>query len=240
MKKVPRWLAITVAVLGILVNLRVMVSGFWLLWNWAHLRFAGGPYFYYGYFNRGVAWLLISALCLAVAGMTLWKQNTYFVFPLLLLAVGVVCVTALPELRLDLAMQTTRLLGHADHSLSDWDDSHGRFPADERELREALATRPLREAAIFFQNGQPIPYGVRVVTNATAPVFEPLPPAPGTVVYAVSSDQKEYWLVVTTLRSPVGGPVVIHHVAGDYDPGKVLVMNRKHHNPGEGYQPFIE
>lgn len=119
MKKVPRWLAVTVAVLGILVSFRVMVSGFWLLWNWVHLRLSGGPYFQYDYLARGVAWLLISALCLSSAGITLWRRDTNFVFPFLSLIVGLVCLSALPELRLELAMQATKLLGHADHSLSD-------------------------------------------------------------------------------------------------------------------------
>ena len=84
------------------------------------------------------------------------------------------------------------LLGHADHSLSDWDETHSRFPSDEQELREALAIRPLREPAVFFVGSHAIPYDTRIVTNAIGPALEPVPPKPGTIVYAVTSDQKEY------------------------------------------------
>jgi hypothetical protein len=219
-----------------------MILGGSLLGSYISLRVSGAPYYYYGYLTHAVFWLLVSALGIATAGITIWRRSSYDFFPVLSLIVGVVCLIVLPNAgpRLNLAEATTKLLGHADHSLSDWDESHGRFPSNERESREALALRPLHEPAIFFRNGNPIPYDVRVVTNAVGPVFEPLPPDPGTVIYAVSSDQKEYWLVVTTLRNPVGGPVVVHHVASDYGPGEALVMNRKHHNPGERYQPFIE
>ena len=133
-----------------------------------------------------------------------------------------------------------KILGHADHSLSDWDEAHGRFPSSEEELRKALAVRPLQERAIYFREGKPISYDVRIVTNATGPSLETVPPDPGTVVYAVSSDYKEYWLTITTLRNPAGGPVALEHIAGLFEIEPIWVMNRKHHNSGEGYQPFIE
>lgn len=242
MKRAPRWLALIVAVLGILANLPGMILGGSLLGSYIRLRVSGAPYFKYEYLPHAVLWLLVSALGIAAAGVTIWRRSSYDFFPVFSLIVGFVCLIVLPNAspRFDQAEATTKLLGHADHSLSDWDESHGMFPSNERELREALALRPLREHAIFFRNGNPIPYDVRVITNAVGPVLEPLPPDPGTVIYAVSSDQKEYWLVVTTLRNPVGGPVLVHHAASDYDAGEALVMNRKHHSPGERYQPFIE
>jgi hypothetical protein len=42
------------------------------------------------------------------------------------------------------------------------------------------------------------------------------------------------------IGNPVGGPVVLEHIAGLYELEPIWVMHRKHHNPGEGYQPFIE
>jgi len=242
MKKAPRRLQIIVAVLGVMVNLPAARFGSSLLWNWIHLRVWGGPYFHYGYLTNALLWLLVSATGISLAAMAMWKSNAYDIFPVLSVIVGLICTFALPNVapRLDLAEATTKLLGHADHSLSDWDELHGRFPSDERELREALALRPLSEPAIFFRDGKSISYDVRVVTNAVAPTFEPLPSNPGTIVYAVNSNYKEYWLVITTLQSPVAGPVAVHHIAGEYDPGEILIMNRKHHNPGDGYQPFIE
>ena len=77
-------------------------------------------------------------------------------------------------------------------------------------------------------------------TNAIGPSEEGVPPNPGTVIYAVSSDFKEYWLTMTTLRNPVGGPVALEHIGGQFDWAPIWVMHRKHRNPGEGYYPFIE
>lgn len=133
-----------------------------------------------------------------------------------------------------------RILGHADRSLSDWDEAHGKFPQNQQELHEALASRPLSEPAVFFMRGQTIPYTVCFVPNAAGPALETVPSQPGAIVYAVSSDYKEYWLTVTSLRDPIGGPVALEHAAGLYELEPVWVVNRKHHAPGSGWQPFIE
>jgi hypothetical protein len=133
-----------------------------------------------------------------------------------------------------------RILGHADHSLSDWDEAHGRFPTNEDELRKALAVRPLQEPAIYFRRGRPIPYDIKIETNAAGPYEGTVPSNPGTVVYAVSSDYKEYWLTMTTLQNPAVGPVVWERVPDHSHPEPIRVMHRKHHNPGERYQGFIE
>jgi hypothetical protein len=242
MKRAPRWSVVIVAVLGTVTNLPALIFSVSLLGSWVRLHVSGVPHFNYGYLSNGAPWLVGSSLGLVTAGVTLLKRSSPQLLAIVSLALGLVGLSILPNVgpRLDLAEATTRLLGHADHSLSDWADSHGSFPADERELREALAIRPLREPAIFSQDGRPIPYDVRIVSNAFGPALEPVPPDPGTLVYAVSSDHKEYWLIITTLRNPVGGPVVVNHIAGEYDPGEVLVMHRKRNNPGARSQGFIE
>jgi hypothetical protein len=240
MKKAPRWSAVTVAVLGLLANLRVMVFGFSLLENWVRLHLTGSLYFHYGYLAHAVSWILVSAVGIMAAGAIIWKPTSYDVLPISSLAVGLTCMSLLPQIDMEMAEQASRILGHADHSLADWDESHGRFPADERELRAALAVRPLHESAIFFQNGRPVPYDLQFVSNAVGPALEPVPPNPGTLIYAVTPDLREYWLVMSSLRHRVGGPVVLLHIVGDYEQGEIWMMNRKHHNPGEGYKPFIE
>jgi hypothetical protein len=81
---------------------------------------------------------------------------------------------------------------------------------------------------------------VRIVTNATGPSLGVVPTNPGTIVYAVSPDNKDYWLTMTTIRNPAGGQVEWEHIAGLFDQEPIWVMHRKHHSPGEGYDPFIE
>ena len=190
----------------------------------------------------GLVCLLLSGLGLGLAARAIWKKSFCVIVSVASLFLGLGGALILPDVgpQIEMAGANQRILGHADHSLSDWDEAHARFPSSEKELREAFAVRPLQEPAIYFQQGKPIPYDVRIVTNAAGPSVGAVPPNPGTVVYAVSSDHKDYWLTMTTLRNPAGGPVAWEHIAGGFDREPIWVMHRKHHNPGEGYQPFIE
>jgi hypothetical protein len=242
MVKASTWFSRAVAAMGILANIPAVFFSLSLLGSWISLHTSHYPYFHYGYFRAALPWFASSTLAISAAAMTMFRRTSNILLPVFSFGVGLVGVIFLPNTgpRFELQEATTKLLGHADHSLSDWDDSHGKFPLDERELREALTARPLQEPAIFYQDGRPIAYDVRVVTNANAPASQPIPTKPGTLVYAISSDGKEYWLTITTLRAPVGGLVVMHRVEGDYQRENIFIMNRKHHNPGDGYQSFIE
>ncbi len=242
MNKALRWTAIVIAGVGAFTNLPALVTGFSLLRDSLRLHTSDGPYFSWPYLATASICLLFSGLGLGMAIQAIWQQNFRILASVVSLVVGLGCMVTLPNIgpRLDMAGAIQRLLGHADHSLSDWDEAHGRFPSNEGELRKALALRPLQESAIFFLHGNPIPYNVRIVTNATGPSPGTVPSNPGTVIYAVSSDYKEYWLTITTLRNPVAGPVALEHIGGPFELEPIWVMNRKHHNPGEGYQPFIE
>lgn len=177
-----------------------------------------------------------------IGGAGIWKKSFCVMASVASLFLGLGCAVVLPNVgpRLDMAGANQEILGHADHSLSDWDEAHGTFPVNEEELRQALAVRPLKEPSVYFQQGKPIAYDVRIVTNATGPFEGPVPSNPGTVVYAVSSDYKDYWLTMTTLRSPAGGQVTWEHLAWEFDLEPIWVMHRRHHHLGEGYQPFIE
>lgn len=242
MKKELRWLAILVAVLGALTNLPGLITGFSFLRGWIRLYTSHGPYFQWSYLPIGMACVLLSGFGIEMAAHAIWRQRFCVLAAAVSLIIGLGAMLELPEVgpQLDKAEAMQRLLGHADHSLADWDEAHGRFPANEQELRQVLASRPLHEPPVFFLHGEPIPYDVRVITDACGPEVEIIPPNPGTIIYAVTSDYKRYWLTITTLRDPVGGPVVLEHIAGQYEQEPVWVMTRKHHVPGEGYWPTIE
>jgi hypothetical protein len=240
--KVLRSTAIVIAGCGALLNLPALVLGFCFLWNWIRVHTSDGPYFQWSYLAAGLVCLLLSGIGLELAARAIWKRDFWAMASVASFFLGLGCMVTLPNVgpRLSMAAANQRILGHADHSLSDWDEVHGKFPSDEEELRKALAVRPLQAPAIYFERGKPISYDVRIVTNATGPSVGAVPPNPGTVVYAVSSDYKYYWLTITTLRNPAGGPVAWEHIAGLFDLEPVWVMHRKHHHPGEGYQPFME
>lgn len=242
LRRALRWTAIFIAAVGALANLPALITGFSLLEDWIRLHTWDGPYFKWHYLSMALAVLLLSGLGLGLAARAMRRERFCVLASVASFFLGIGCMVNLPNVgpRIEMAGAVQRLLGHADHSLSDWDEAHGRFPSNEEELRKALSGRPLRESAIFFVHGNPIPYDVRIRTDATGPSLETVPSDPGTVIYAVTSDHKEYWLTITSLRNPVGGPVTLEHIAGLFDREPIWVMHRKHHNPGEGYYPFIE
>jgi hypothetical protein len=233
------WFSLVLAGIGIVANIPALLCSLSLLRNWIALQTSHDPYFHYGYFSVAVPWLAASTLGISIAAIGIVRRRSNIFLQVFSLAIGLVGVFLLPNIgpRYDLQEAATKILGHADQSLSDWDDTHGTFPSDERELRDALATHPLHEGAIFYEDGKPLTYDVRLIANADAPALEPIPSKPGTLVYAVSSDSKEFWLTISTLQTPVGGAVVILRRA---QRGSAFVANRKHHNPGERYQSFFE
>lgn len=237
-KKTLRWIAVVIAVLGALFSLPVLARGLYFLWGWVRVHTSHSPYFQWSYLTTGLICVFVASLGVALATRAIRRKDFYIVASMASLLVGLASEVVLPNVgpEVDMPGASERILGHADHSLSDWDEAHGRFPSSEGELREALARRPLQELPIYFRQGRPVPYDVRILTNATSAFRGLPPPNPGTIVYAVSADYKVYWLTITTLKSPLGGGVTWEHL---FDPQSVWVMRRKHHNPGEG-NAFIE
>lgn len=230
------------AACGALFNVPALVLGLSFLWKWIEVHSSHGPYFRWPYLVAALTCVVLSGLGFGFAIRAIWGKRFRIAASVASLFLGLGCAAVLPNVgpQLDMAGANQRILGHADHGLSDWDEAHGRFPTNEDELRKALAVRPLQESAIYFRGGKPIPYDVQIETSAAGPYEGTVPSNPGTVVYAVSADCKEYWLTMTTLKNPAVGPVVWEHVAGLFQLEPIWVMHRKHHNPGEGYQPFIE
>lgn len=227
---------------GALFNVPALVVGLSFLWMWIQVQTSDSPYFRWSYFVVGLVFVVLSGLGFGLAMPAIRGNRFRIAASVESLFLGLGCVVVLPNVapHLDMAHANQKILGHADHSLSDWDEAHGQFPNNEDELRKALAVRPLQEPAIYFRRGRPIPYDVQIETNATGPSEGTVPPNPGTMVYAVSSDYKEYWLTMTTLHTPAVGPVVWEHVGGLFDLEPILVGHRKHHKPGDGSQLFIE
>lgn len=237
--RILRWTVVVVASIGAFFNLPALVFGFSFVWDWIRVHTSHEPYFQWPYLVTGLVCLLVSGLGLNLAARAIRAKSFCVVASVMSLLLGLASEVVLPNVgpRTDMAGASERVLGHADHSLSDWDEAHGKFPSNEEELRQALAARPLQEPPIYFRQGKSIPYDVKIATNATGAFVGLPPPNPGTIVYAVSADCKDYWLTITTLRDPLGGAVTWEHL---FDPQSVWVMRRKHHNAGEGHQPFIE
>ena len=228
--------------LGGLLCLAGSHTGIILLVDWVRIEAGPVTYFRYGYLAFGIAWtaLSLTGAALAIYG---FRRNRpgYWIAALLASAIGLAIAVSLPNLHPPFAIMDLRvkhLIGTADQSLAKWDESHGRFPSSQTELLDALAQRPLSEEAIFFAGSQPMAYEIRFVGDAAGRYEGAMPTRPGVLVYAVRKDFDEYWLTVTTLAAPVGGPVVFYHGPGPR--GDMWIMNRTHHEPGKSQQSFIQ
>ncbi len=175
-RKALRWTAVFISGVGALANILALVTGFSLLRDWIRLHTWDGPYFKWHYLLTGSIFLLLSGLGLGIAARAIRRERFCVVASLASFFLGIGCMVTLPDIgpRVEMAGAVQKLFGHADHSLSDWDEAHGRFPSNE-ELRSALSSRPLRESVIFFRDGKPIPYDVRIRTNSTGPSLETVP-----------------------------------------------------------------
>src|ERR1700733_451869 len=150
MSRVARWTTIIIAGVGTLANLPALVTGFSLLRDWVRVLSSDGPYFKWHYLLTALICLSASLLGLGMAVLAMCRERLCVLASIASLCLGIGCMVTLPDVgpRLDMADAVQKLLGHADHSLSDWDETHGRFPSNEEELRMALSVRPLHESKI--------------------------------------------------------------------------------------------
>ena len=171
MHTVLRWMAIVIAGCGAFFNLPALALGCHFLWDWVRVHSSDGVYFRWPYLVVGLVCLLLSGLGLGLAARAIWKKSFCVIVSVASLFLGLGGALILPDVgpQIEMAGANQRILGHADHSLSDWDEAHARFPSSEKELREAFAVRPLQEPAIYFQQGKPIPYDVRIVSKRRWP-----------------------------------------------------------------------
>ena len=240
MKFFQRLKLICLVLTAALLCLPPLTASVTLLHGWYRLKTQPVVYFDYPYVLGGLAWCLVTLLAISPLVYSLLKRTRLVSTSLLAIVIGLVATTVLPEFAPEVKMnlRATRLLGHADQSLAHWDDLHGRFPKDDTELREALNGRPLSEAPIFYSNARGLAYTVKLIPNATKAYDAYLPDQPGIFAYAVRDDFQEYWLTMTTLTEPVGGPAVFYRLPGSN--GQLWVMNRTHRNDGKPQRGFIE
>jgi hypothetical protein len=102
-----------------------------------------------------------------------------------------------------------------------WYENNHRFPANESEFREAMATGPEAwqgrvgpaPTSRYKQRGDSLPYEIVVVTNANGPRLTEVSQRPGVIYYCVSSDLQEFWVSMTSLQADVASTAQIRHIA---------------------------
>lgn len=58
--------------------------------------------------------------------------------------------------------------------------------------------------SLFLRDGQPLPYVIQCIPNATGAALASPPERPGTLVFAVSPDRKQAWFAATILARETG------------------------------------
>ncbi len=240
--KVAQWLMRGAGFGGGLLCLPALATGSAIVLQWIHLKTQFVMYFDYNYFPVGVLWLSCALIGISASVLAVTHRVRYGRAALVAVGIGLISAISVPNggPRAQMITSMTSLLGHADHSLALWDDAHGRFPGSDAELLDALKQRPLGEKPVFAEGTRGLPYAVRLVPDANGPYAALVPNSPGVFVYAIRRDLHEYWLTVTTLDRPVAGRIVFHRVGGDFQNGKLWVINRTHRQDGQLQRGFVE
>lgn len=193
-------------------------------------------HFDYAYGTQFALWAAIAALLAGLAVYTFARRSYYGVLPAIAIMVGLVTVHLAPDMDPRVSMLSTTLirLGHAEKALSDWDETHGRFPGDEDELREAL-TRVLEEPSHFSVGKTPVVCKFELLSNAVSASVRATVTQPCADLCSqgglrgILADRNH-------AREPTSGRVIVATGIGD----EPFVVHRTHLKPGEGYWPHFE
>lgn len=150
--------------------------------------------------------LISDAVMYAAVGCTglfgchrLWRADAGWKWTLMPIAVMVAAI-AIPNFKyghhgspLDrAAFSTFQRLAVFAGSSTELAREQGRFICD--------PSAELLGKSLFFRDGQPLPYVIQCVLDATGPALANPPERPGTLVFTVSPDRKQAWFAATILE----------------------------------------
>jgi len=185
--------------------------GGYLLVCWVRIHTSNVYYVAYPYATVGLAFVAVGLLSLWATLYGAWRRSFYgllFVVPVFL---GLAALINIPDvLPHDFSgTADTNYLSAVKSFFGVWYENNHRFPADESEFGEALWKGPSAwqyrvgpaPASRYMQRGNPLPYQIVVVKNATGPRIIDVSHRPGVVYYCVSADLQEFWVTMTRLQS---------------------------------------
>jgi hypothetical protein len=213
-----------IAILFLLFSVPVLRFGWGFVWSAVKLR-SGQP-FYAGavgdYTTYGAVWTGMGLLILLTSAAVLLRKDSkggWLVLPLLLLLLVAVALPSIipPGFRGQLAGQNVQWrMETAARQLEEWGREHRQLPADEGELRGALAPKETAAEKApdpnsrFLRGGQPVAYRFVLVPNARAPHRpQPAGDQPAMVYCAISPDRQRFWLTATALPDDVSSEVTM-------------------------------
>jgi len=230
--KTSRWLSYGSALLGVMLSLIPLSFGVGLMRDWLRVKRDPGASFNYEYLLFGMVWVLAASIGLIPVVYASFKSAPSKFLSAWAVAVGLTSAYLTPEFNPQTSMLTaaTGATREIEQNLIAWDGIHGRYPMDANELADAVGSEFLSERPVFRRQGKAIPYRLRFVPNATGPYEYQDVDEPGMLVYAVSSNFREFWLTMTTLDKPVGGRTVFLRAPGA---GGALWVKSRIHRDGD-------
>jgi hypothetical protein len=176
----------------------------------------GHPY-YLGndHFARGCFWLLIGlaalvpgSYCAVSRHASAWWLGLAFaaaVFAGVVLPSNVLPTMLVPRAEDSLTAKARNVAA----ALDALGANQGRFPANERELANLVASAggPNSLVGPYYRDGVVAPIRLVYIGGASGPILNeiPNPPMPAAIYCAVSADTKRFWITARMLNGAVGG-----------------------------------
>lgn len=216
---------IILAIIVAIFSLPQLGLGFYLLSCWLRIHLTDVYYVDYPYLATGLIFIGLGVLsCLAtVYGVR--RRGLYgllFVIPVM---IGLWTMVYLPDgtPHIQRSMLNTNYLSSIASFSRVWFEANHKFPGNESEFHQAMATDPAAgqnrvqspfRLSPYSRAGERLPYEIVVVRDASGPRLENMSSRPGVIYYCVSSDQQSFWATMTALNQDVSRSASLNNVAG--------------------------
>ena len=193
---------IILGLIGTFFCLTLLMPAVRRLEEWWQIR--SGQVFYIegDYLREGAEWLIWALVALVPIVYAALRPRSSPGWLILGFSVALVGMAALPSSYGGfLSLRRSRLserVSDAGSLLEQWGKGHGRYPASQAELEDAL--RSLQQPSPFARAGSSLPFRPLYLGALGAPQTTPRPgDQPGMLLYTTRTDQKEFWLTAETV-----------------------------------------
>jgi hypothetical protein len=228
------------AALG-LFSIPVVGYGGYLLWCWVRIHANALYYADYPYASAGLAFLAVGLLSLWATLYGVWRRSFYGLLFLVPVFIGLATMVLVPNIPPHgfSSVADTNYLSSVTSFFRVWYEKNHRFPANDKEFKEALQEGPAAwqyrvedaPTSRYKQRGGSLPYEIVVASDANGPRVTDVSERPGVIYYNVSSDLQEFWVTMTSLRSDVASTAVIRHIGDIPEEPLELVHANGHDYP---------
>lgn len=193
---------IILGLIGTFFCLTLLLPAVRRLEDWWQIR--SGQVFYIegGYLREGAQWLIWALVALVPILYAALRPRSSPGWLILGFSVALVGMATLPNSYGDFIYARRERLSErvkdAGDLLGQWGKSHGRFPASQAELDDALRTLP--QPSPFARAGRSLPFlPLYLGAQGAAQTAPRAGDQPGMLLYTTRADQKEFWLTAETL-----------------------------------------